>query len=110
MHGRSGTPLAHTPRNIPTLLRSEVSCAVPSSQEEVASGEVPPLFLVRCPGPPPFRALQAMLRAAKEVIPDFSRQDSGERSADRPTPGHSTDAMINPSVAFRRASPSVASG
>ena len=33
--------------------RSEVSRAVPSPKEEVASGEVPPMLVVRRPGPPP---------------------------------------------------------
>jgi len=45
--------------------RFEVSRAVPSPQEEVATGEVPPLFLVRGTSPPPLRTLQALLRAAE---------------------------------------------
>jgi hypothetical protein len=60
-------PRAHLPEEDQTVLRFEVSRAVPSPQEEVATGEVPPLFLVRGPSPPPLRTLQALLRAAEEI-------------------------------------------
>ena len=46
----------------------EVSRVVPSPQEEVATGEVPPLFLVRGPSPPPLRTLQALLRASEAQV------------------------------------------
>jgi hypothetical protein len=50
-----------SPEEMNRANRSEVSCAVPSPEEEIASDEVPPLLVVRGAGPPPGRALQALL-------------------------------------------------
>jgi hypothetical protein len=89
-----------------TVPRFEVSRAVPSPQEEVATGEVPPLFLVRGSGPPPIRTVQALLREAEDevIATRHGRELSGAIGGSPPR------GAINPPGALRPGCPTAAIG